>query len=406
MPLSPDEELELMELEKARAMALSKPIPEHKPEEEKTFFQGLKAGLTAQPGEGVGHFIGAAAPATIGAALAGPAAPAGAALGEAARQTMGAIVNPEETAKKSKLGIFGEVAGAGVGQKVGEAMDDLISRSDKDVIANADDVIKPVDDAIAEAKKFPTENATLISRLEGIRNDTLALLHKGDKTGKMLNVERANNIKKSLYKVTKYKGADSDEIPLNKVKQDVARNIAKKIEDVTPEIKPLNERYGNLVALENAATNRAVVASRSNILGIPEFAALGFLATGNIPEAVATEVGGRLIGTPLGATAAMQAAPGIGKVAEAGAKGISKVLEKGLAGISAATIQKGIETERKDHPEIPEEYLPNLVADELKKDPNFYNKERTPHHVKADYKAGHISKEQALKELRENHGFE
>ena len=450
MPLTPEEELEMMELEKARAMALSKPIPEHRPEEEKTFFQGLKAGITAQPGEGVGHFIGAAFPATVGGALAGPAAPVGAALGEAARQTLGAIVNPEETAKKSPLAIGAEVAGAGVGQKVGEAlgpamgkvgtgiknvsewlgsrigkgflkaskslnayghlpekaikdegiiayswddlvgktklakhevgeaMDDVISNADKDVIANVNDVLKPIDDALSEARKFPTENATLISRLEGLKSDTMGLLHKGDKTGQMLNVDRANSIKKSLYRVTKYRGTDADEIPLNKVKQDVARNIAKKIEEVTPEIKPLKERYGNLVALENAATNRAIVAERSDFFGLPEMLGLGVAGIGGVSgvaPGAAIIVGNRLLKTPLGGTIGSQVAPMVGKAAEAGISAIGKGAEKLVGGISAATIDAGAEMERNDHPQLSQQQAEEVAQQELQKDKEGYTKE-------------------------------
>jgi hypothetical protein len=94
-------------------------------EESKTFIGGLKAGLTAQPGEGAGYFIGAALPATIGGVVGGPV---GAALGEAARQTAGAIVNPEDTARKSPLDIGGQVMMAGAGEAGGRLAAPYISK--------------------------------------------------------------------------------------------------------------------------------------------------------------------------------------------------------------------------------------------------------------------------------------
>ena len=42
---------------------------------------------------------------------------------------------------------------------------------------------------------------------------------------------------------------------------------------------------------------------------------------------------------------------------------------------AAAILARGMSKEKEDHPEIPEEYLPSLVADELKKNPKFYDKE-------------------------------
>lgn len=86
---------------------------------------------------------------------------------------------------------------------------------------------------------------------------------------------------------------------------------------------------------------------------------------------------------------------------------VSELLGEKAKEFTDAVFSKGIETERKDHPTIPEEYLPHLVADELKADPNFYNTESsiTPEEIKAQYKAGKLDKATAAKMLRENHGF-
>lgn len=395
MAMTDAERLRYLELKQKAARAvdtsyLSNQITPSAEPGEPSFFQGVKAGLTAQPGEGVGYFVGSAIPAGVGGALGGPV---GAALGEVARQTAGAIVNPEATAQKSALGIGASVAGAGVGQKIGEVagpvigkgvskagqavksvsdwfaskvgksflkasknlnayghepskaittekivatswddlvdkaksakkavgkeIDETINKYPQDKITNIEEVVAPIDDALEEALKMPTENATLVSRLEGIKQDVLNLVSKTAQESKGVGIKEANELKKTLYKVTKYTGNTSDDIVANKVKQQVARNLADKIEDVAPEIKAIHRRFGNLVALENAATNRAIVAERNNIFGLPEMFATGIAGVGGvsgIAPAAGLVLASRGIQTPIGATAAIQAASGIGRV--------------------------------------------------------------------------------------------
>ena len=519
------------------------------PVKEEGFIPGIKAGLTAQPGKGVGHFIGAAIPASVGAALTPFAPPVGAALGEAARQTAGAVVNPEATAKKSPISIGAEVAGAGVGQKIGDAAGPYIAKAGKEIsesVKGATDwlasrigkqfikasksinayghkpekalvdegifatsweelldkvkavkdslgtsydelftpdkgpqyvsiskAITPINTALCEARKYPGTNASVINKLNTLKSDIINRIRKdavevgeyevkpsdipenwtsdiantfgseskqvatiskeiakkeanvgphlyskfGKEAGEdvleaelmnkklVMPAKNANAIKREIYKLTKYTGKPSDDAALNKTKQYVASAINKEVEKVVPEIKPINERYANLIALENAAEYRAVVAERNNLVGIPEFAATGALLTGGPAAALATEIGGRFIGTPTGATAAIKGLKVAPQTIEAAINMVGKI----AGGISAATIDKAVNKEREDHPTIPEEYLPHIVADEIKKDPNFYDKESvdysTPEDIKAAYKSGKLDKATAVKMLRENHGF-
>lgn len=398
MPLSDEERLTYLRLKKKKAEAesslyLSNQVSPGTEPGEPSFFQGVKAGITAQEGAGFGYFVGSAIPAGVGAVLGGPI---GAALGETARQAAGAVVDPEGTAKKSPLEIGASVAGAGVGQKIGEAAgpfigraatkagetfksvtdwfaskvgksflkasknlqayghepskaivdekifatswDDLVDKSKaarralgteldtalnkypSDKIANIEDVVKPIDEAIEEAAKFPSENASLISRLSGIKDDVLTMVNKIAQEEKGIGIKSANEIKKSLYKVTKYTGSASDDVVANKVKQQVARNIAKKIEEAVPEIKPLNKRFGNIVALENAATNRAVVAERNDLFGLPEMFATGIAGVGGamgtaagLLPASGLVLASRGLKSPIGATATMRAVTSLGK---------------------------------------------------------------------------------------------
>ena len=388
------------------------------------FWSGMGAGITDQPGSGVGHYIGEALPVVAGAtlgALGGPTGSViGAELGEVAKKTAGAIVNPEQAANQSKLGLGADVIGTAalqeageaaapyvgkaaqaIGSKIGETVssvsdwlsskigksflkaskainayghepekaitdegiiahswDDLIDKAKaakhdigemyddffashpNDIVTDAENVTKPIDTALKEANKYPNENGTLISRLQGLKSDVLGQIDKQSQEGQGLDIQRANDIKKSLYKITKYSSNNSDDIPLNKVKQQVAGELASKIEDVSPEIAPINERYANLVALQNAATNRAVVASNSDIIGIPEMAAGGFLMHGNIPAAAAVEIGGRVLKTPLGATPTMNFLSTVGKGADLASKMDYGSLAKGATSkLAPASIQ-------------------------------------------------------------------
>ena len=440
MPLSDSERLRYLQLKKRSAESLN-----IKPEDtsylsnqlspgtepgEPSFFQGVKAGLTAQPGEGVGHFIGAAIPAGVGAAVGGPI---GAALGETVRQGAGAVVNPEATAKKSPLAIGAEVSFAGASQKVGEmagpyigkgiaktgeavktvtdwlsskigksflkasksinaygheperaiidegiiatSWDDLILKAKAakhdlgdmftEVFNRADnpksvklgmEITSPVESALKEAEKFPTENAGLIERLKGLRNDVNYQINiTKSKMRKQISPEKANSIKQSLYRVTKYTGTASDDALMNKTKQDVARNISNKISEAVPDIEPLNSRYGNLIALENAATNRAIVAERADMFGLPEMFATGIAGVGGImgsaaglAPAAGLVLASRGLKMPLGATTAMQASSTIGKLLTKPqiASLAVKLSEKSGGALSVPIIEDMIESEQ------------------------------------------------------------
>lgn len=407
------------------------PVAQYK--EEPSFIQGIKAGLTAQPGEGVGHFIGGVIPAGVGAALGGPI---GASLGETARQTAGAIVNPEETAKKSPLAIGAEITGAGYGQKLGEVAGPIIGKTgeavksvtdwfsskvgksflkasktlnahghrpekaimDEGIFATSwDDLItktkaakhdlgeaftelfnkadnpqniklgmeitEPVESALKEANKFPTENKAVIERLKGLRNDVNYLINTTkSKRKQFISPEKANGIKQSLYRVTKYTGNASDDTIMNKTKQEVAGKIADKIAEAIPAIKPLNSRYGNLISLENAATNRAIVAERGDIFGLPEMFATGIAGVGGamgsaagLAPAAGLVLASRTLKTPIGATAAMQASSAVGKLLSKPqiSSIASKLAKKSGGALSVPIIESIIESENPEFEKVP-----------------------------------------------------
>lgn len=460
MALSESEELELLELERSRHMALARtPAPITAQEKsEPTFMQGLKAGLTAQPGKGVGHFIGSALPSTVGGVIGsvvpGPGTVIGATLGEAARQAAGAIVAPEETAKKSPLEIGAQVIGAGVGQKVGEAIagpaisgikkaagftiDQIkkvlpqaikvmsgVSEKTTARILNNPEILttaKPIEEAEKEFGQFiknsgfeygPKAMAKVLGKAkwseaeaDAVANNVIARIERlagTDETGMSAKeIMEHRWLQRAMYKPEG--PTPLGQLPENKkfIKQttqqalaarqslshaatteitgghnDMAKYLLDKvdiiddwIEKIVPGFDKVRQDYSNAKAAQAFESWLPV-----NKTGTPSFlrgAALGGLvSTGNIHEALAMSP--KLTGMAL--KGAVKSAPYIEKAAGNISALAEQISKRVGAPIAVETIQKGIETERADHPEIPQEYLPNLVADELKKDPKFYDKE-------------------------------
>lgn len=83
-----------------------------------------------------------------------------------------------------------------------------------------------------------------------------------------------------------------------------------------------------------------------------------------------------LAASPYVAGKAIQGAALVGNkaVGAVAAQKVGELLGDKASQFSEGLFSKGIAKEKSDHPEIPDEYLPHLVADELKKDPKFYDK--------------------------------
>ena len=175
-------------------------------------------------------------------------------------------------------------------------------------------VAAPVNTGMAQNKQVQPHwyNESAANETGDITDEVVDTVHT--KTDRYMTAEQANNIKKKIYTLARYTGNDSDDKIVNKAVQYVAAKINATVQSAVPEIKPLNIRWGNLSALDKAANARAVVASRNNPLGIPEFAAAGALLHGNVGTALSIETGGRLLNTPIGASAAMK---GLGNIANA-----------------------------------------------------------------------------------------
>lgn len=147
--------------------------------------------------------------------------------------------------------------------------------------------LKPLQDAIAEAKKYPKVNAALVSRLDDTMNDIVARI----KTGGQIALGDAAALKSEIGAITKWTGNASDDQLVNSALKKSYGFLKEKIGQAVPEVKALNERFANLLSAEIATRYRDKIVSRQNLLSLtPKIlgggAAIAGLATGN-PKLIA-----------------------------------------------------------------------------------------------------------------------
>lgn len=126
--------------------------------------------------------------------------------------------------------------------------------------------LKPIDDAIAKASKTKGTNATLIQRLETVKQDLVDNINNGIDP---------QSFKGLVGDLTKWTGAVSDDALVNKTLKQVYGSIRQSMDEVlskelTPEqfkqYKIDSEAYGNLLSAKNAAENRDKLMQRQDLI--------------------------------------------------------------------------------------------------------------------------------------------
>ncbi len=161
--------------------------------------------------------------------------------------------------------------------KIGEQIEAVLtSERYANKTLSVDDALATIDEAIAAAKKSPRTNSAKIKRLEDIKADLLG--ETVDEAGnvvltrntKDLTIEEINNLKKEVGEMTAFTGNPSDDALVNSVLQNTYRRLADKVEQIAPEIKALNQKYGDFLAAEKAIKNRAEIVQRHNLVSLPQ----------------------------------------------------------------------------------------------------------------------------------------
>lgn len=156
--------------------------------------------------------------------------------------------------------------------EVGEAISEILSKSNK--TTNLTDITAPIDAAIRRANEAPRSNATMITRLQNAKNDILGLqegkigdLDVSAQTRQLKDVPlvKAFELKKLVGDLVKWTDNNTEEKSINKAFKKVYSRIKEKIEDQEPTIKPLNERYADLLSAEHAVIYRDALSQRQNI---------------------------------------------------------------------------------------------------------------------------------------------
>jgi hypothetical protein len=166
----------------------------------------------------------------------------------------------------------------------------LKSYDDAGKTVNFSGAVKPIDEAIAAAKKAPKTNADLITRLENTKEDLMLMLG-ADKDGVIPSAipSSARTLKGDIGDLAKWTGNDSDDKLANSAIQGVYANVRKAIEEVAPETKKINERISDLISAKKAAEHRA------NILERQGFVKFGEATMGAIGAAAGAIQSGQLL---------------------------------------------------------------------------------------------------------------
>ena len=177
-----------------------------------------------------------------------------------------------------------------LGQQIGTALTIPAVAQKRLNVARA---IDPITTAITKARQNPRTNAAVIQRLENLRDDLLGVIVNPDGTTTATrNVTAispldAFNLKKTIGELTKWTDNLSDDSVINAALKQTYSEVRKTIEQAVPGIKPLNERYSNLLEASNAARNQALAIQRRSQFGITDILAgtIGGIH-GGLPTAV------------------------------------------------------------------------------------------------------------------------
>ena len=316
------------------------------------------------------------------------------------------------------------------------------------------EVVKPIDDAIARVKEEqPWGSEALLNRLENTKRNIMGAIPDGEggiagykKDFSEMTPADLWEEKKKVGDLTNFTLNVKEDSYVNAALKNTYRLLDSKIDSAVPGIADLNSRYADLLGADLAIKHRDILLGRQNKVGLREALALssGIAsgAVGGVEKGALAALAVQIAGSTPGKTAFAATLKKTGDISLAisdALKAIPKA-EKPIGATAAGArmaditasqmdtmlgaqnddggqekafpevISQGADMERSDHPQLSQQQAEEVAQQELQKDKEGYTKEikkfeRTPHHIKADYKAGYITKDEAAKELREKHGF-
>lgn len=198
-------------------------------------------------------------------------------------------------------------------QEVGQLKQKILNKPENaaKIISSAEHVFDPLDKAIFKASKNPETNSPVINRLRGLKRDlSNELQPDGTYLSRPLtNITPAkvDLLKQDAGELTRFTDSRSDDTIVNNALQDVYAKAKELVENLIPEIKPINERYGDLLSAEIAVRDRKFLEQSQNMfplamrLGGYGTALFSSIASGN-PAPVLYGLGAASIDWLLGST--------------------------------------------------------------------------------------------------------
>lgn len=150
--------------------------------------------------------------------------------------------------------------------RVGQSIGQVINKSQNLGQIDLSQTLKSIDEAINNAYKTPRTNASLIGRLEGVKQDLVDNIQNGIDP---------QSYKGLVGELTKWTGNASDDQAVNKALKRVYGSTRSAMDDIlskelTPAefsaYKKASEQYGNLLSAENAARYRDKIVERQDLI--------------------------------------------------------------------------------------------------------------------------------------------
>ncbi len=155
-----------------------------------------------------------------------------------------------------------------IGEQLSSTADKLEGKSTVD-ISNS---LNSIDEAITKANKTPKTNASLIQRLQDVKDDLLGAIDTKD-----TSFSNALNAKRIIGDVTKWTGNVSDDKAVNmalkraygNIKESLNTSAMKADPTLGKEFERLNEKYADLTSAEIATKYRDIISQRKNLISMP-----------------------------------------------------------------------------------------------------------------------------------------
>lgn len=181
-------------------------------------------------------------------------------------------------------------------EKVGVEIDKTLAQKGAGKTVNVQQII---DDVTSGAEKLARQggNPNLAEQVGKLR-DALLQEWTGKKPAQM-SVQDATMLKRALGKNTRWAGGDATAMQLNDIRRQLYGRIRTEIDQKVPEVRGLNERYGNLLTAEKSLDHAIKTGERQGLVPLKDmiFGGGGAIA-GGLPGAIAGYALSRALKSP------------------------------------------------------------------------------------------------------------